>query len=61
VFLFLYLILDLYSRYVVGWMVSSKENGGLARHLYGVEPQTLTVHQDRGAPGVPSLRRQPNL
>lgn len=59
VFLFLYLILDLYSRYVVGWMVSTKENGGLARHLFqetltahGVEPKTLIVHQDRGAPMV---------
>jgi putative transposase len=64
VFLFLYLILDLYSRYVVGWMVSTKENGGLARHLFqetltahGVEPKTLTVHQDRGAPMVAETYR----
>jgi putative transposase len=64
VFLFLYLILDLYSRYVVGWMVSAKENGGLARHLFqetlaaqGVEPRTLIVHQDRGAPMVAETYR----
>jgi putative transposase len=64
VFLFLYLILDLYSRYVVGWMVSTKENGGLARHLFqetltahGIEPKTLTVHQDRGAPMVAETYR----
>jgi putative transposase len=64
VFLFLYLILDLYSRYVVGWMVSTKENGGLARQLFqetlaahGVEPKALTVHQDRGAPMVAETYR----
>ena len=57
VFLCLYVILDLYSRYVVGWMVSRKENAGLARHLFkqtltrhGIAPDTLIVHQDRGAP-----------
>jgi len=57
VFLNLYLILDLYSRHVVGWMVSRKENAGLAQHLFrhaltrhGIAPGTLVVHQDRGAP-----------
>lgn len=57
VYLCLYLILDLYSRFVVGWMISRKENAGLARHLfqralqrYAVPRDTLIVHQDRGAP-----------
>jgi putative transposase len=57
VFLFLYVILDLYSRHVVGWMVSRKENAGLAKHLFGhtlkrhqIAPDQLIVHQDRGAP-----------
>ena len=57
VFLCLYVILDLYSRFVVGWMVSRKENAGLARHLFKhtlarheIAPDTLIVHQDRGAP-----------
>ncbi len=57
VFLCLYVILDLYSRYVVGWMVSRKENAGLARHLFkhtlarhNIAPDTLIIHQDRGAP-----------
>jgi putative transposase len=57
VYLNLYVILDLYSRYVVGWMVSSKENSGLARRLFAetlrhhrVAADQLTVHQDRGAP-----------
>jgi putative transposase len=57
VFLNLYVVLDLYSRYVVAWMVASHENSALAQQLfgeaiarYGIDPRTLTVHQDRGAP-----------
>ena len=34
-YLNLYLILDLYSRYVIAWMISAKENGALAKHLFG--------------------------
>ena len=56
VYLSLYVILDLFSRYVVGWMVSRKENAGLARHLFtrvlahhAIRPDTLIVHQDRGS------------
>jgi len=51
------LVLDLFSRYIVAWMVSHKENSALARQLidealarYGVETGQLTLHQDRGAP-----------
>lgn len=57
VYLNLYLILDLFSRYVVGWMISRKENAGLAKHLFtralaahAVPVDALTVHQDRGSP-----------
>jgi putative transposase len=57
VFLNLYVVLDLYSRYVVAWMVAAHENSALAKQLfaeavgrYDVEPGTLVVHQDRGAP-----------
>ena len=53
----LYVILDLYSRYVVGWMAAEAESGGLARKLlyetfvkHGIQPQQLTLHSDRGAP-----------
>jgi putative transposase len=56
-FLSLYVILDLFSRYIVAWMVAKRENSALAKQLfaeaierYGVEPGTLIVHQDRGAP-----------
>ena len=50
-----YVILDLFSRYVVGWMVAAKECKHLAAQLFaesvarhGVEPG-LTVHSDRGS------------
>jgi len=56
-FLNLYVILDLFSRYVVAWMVAERENSALAQQLfaeaicrYRIEPGKLVVHQDRGAP-----------
>jgi transposase InsO family protein len=55
VFLMAYVIIDLFSRYVVGWMLASKECKHLAAQLFaetiarhGVEPG-LTVHADRGS------------
>lgn len=57
VFLNLYLVLDLFSRYPVAWMIAERENSALSKQLfaeaitrYGVEPGTITVHNDRGAP-----------
>ncbi len=57
-YLSLYVVMDLFSRFVVAWMLSEKENSGLAQQLmrasilnYGVEAGSgLTVHQDRGSP-----------
>ena len=53
----LYVILDLFSRYVVGWMVAANESAHLAERLIeqtcakqGIQPQQLTIHADRGAP-----------
>jgi len=53
----LYVILDLFSRYVVGWMVAAQEGARLAERLIaatcqkqGIAPQQLTIHADRGAP-----------
>ena len=53
----LYVILDLFSRYVVGWMVAAHENARLAERLIdatcrkqGIGPNQLTIHADRGAP-----------
>ncbi len=58
-YLNLYLILDLFSRYPVAWMISRKENAALAQHLFHhalaqhqIEPGRLVVHQDRGAPMI---------
>lgn len=57
VFYFVYVILDLFSRFVVGWLVSDRENAALATHLVaetvarnGIEPGALTLHSDRGSP-----------
>lgn len=54
---FLYVMLDLFSRYVVGWMVSSLENSAQAKHFIrecvvkqGVDPHKLLIHSDRGSP-----------
>lgn len=57
VYFSLYVILDLFSRYVVGWMVAAHENARLAERLIdatcqkqGIGPAQLTIHADRGAP-----------
>ena len=56
-YFYLYVILDIYSRYATGWMVAERETAGLAGHLigetclkHGVQPRVLTLHSDRGAP-----------
>lgn len=57
VFLNLYLVLDMFSRFPVAWMVAEHENSALAKQLfaeaitrYKLEPGSITVHNDRGAP-----------
>lgn len=56
-YFYLYVILDIFSRYVVGWMLAYRESAGLAKKLIEqtIERQdigagSLTVHADRGAP-----------
>ena len=53
---YLYVILDIFSRYVVGWMVASRESAGLAEVLIrqtcakqGIGADQLTIHADRGS------------
>lgn len=53
----LYVILDLYSRYIVGWQVATRESAAVYQELVeacckdqGVVPEQLTIHADRGAP-----------
>ena len=53
---YLYVILDIYSRYVVGWMLAERESARLAERLIEetiakqeVGPGQLTLHADRGS------------
>jgi putative transposase len=55
-YFYLYVILDIFSRYVVGWMVAPRESATLAKRLIqdsydkqGVASHQLTVHADRGS------------
>jgi len=52
----LYVILDVFSRYVVGWMIAHRESAELAKrliehscHAQHIAPGQLTVHADRGS------------
>ena len=52
----LYVILDVFSRFVVGWMVAERESAALAEKLItetcqrqNITPGRLTIHADRGA------------
>jgi putative transposase len=54
---YLYVVLDVYSRYVVGWLLANRECGEFARRLMAecferqdIAPEQLTVHSDRGSP-----------
>jgi putative transposase len=53
---YLYVILDIFSRYAVGWMVAHREAAALAERLLAdtitaqqVQAGMLTVHADRGS------------
>ncbi len=57
VYLYLYVILDIYSRFAVGWTLDEKESSATAHRLiagaaerHGIGPGQTTLHQDRGAP-----------
>ena len=59
---YLYVILDVFSRYAVGWTVQHRESGDIAKDLIGqvceqqhIQPDQLTVHADRGS----SMRSKP--
>src|SRR5438105_202337 len=61
-YFYLYVILDIYSRYVVGWMVADRESAELAKrfiaetcHKQQIGPDQLTLHADRGT----SMRSKP--
>lgn len=55
-YFYLYVILDIFSRYVVGWMVAPCESATLAEQLIGetcakqaIQKGQLTIHADRGS------------
>jgi putative transposase len=61
-YFYLYAILDIFSRYVVGWMIASQEAKALAQKLIqetvekqNIQPGQLTIHADRGS----SMKSQP--
>ena len=61
-YFYLYVILDIYSRYAVGWMVAHRESAVLAERFIretcdkqGIVPGQLTIHADRGS----SMRSKP--
>lgn len=52
---YLYVIIDIYSRYTVGWMIASRETGTLAKEFIGqtcarqgISEDQLVIHSDRG-------------
>ncbi|MEO7244416.1 MAG: DDE-type integrase/transposase/recombinase [Rubrivivax sp.] len=58
----LYVILDIFSRLVVGWLIAEREDAQLAEQLiaetvarHDIEPGMLTLHADRGT----SMRSKP--
>ena len=61
-YFYLYVILDVFSRYVTGWMVAMRESAELAQRLIeasctkqNIRPGQLTLHADRGI----SMRSKP--
>lgn len=56
-FFYLYVMIDIFSRFVVGWMLAERENARRAQHFIRTTAQrhlnpgqSLTVHNDRGSP-----------
>lgn len=56
-FFYLYMVLDIYSRKIVGWQVHDNESSALASDLMvdicrreNIAPQQVTLHSDNGSP-----------
>jgi putative transposase len=56
---YLYVMLDIFSRYVVGWLIADRESGSLAELLIAeacakqqITPDQLTIHADNGGPMI---------
>jgi putative transposase len=55
-YFYLYVIIDIYSRYTVGWMIAERESAVLAEQLFadtiakqGIDRDTLSIHADNGS------------
>lgn len=64
-YFYLYVMLDLFSRFVVGWFLQQRQNAKLAQDFirdtlkkHGIDPGQLTLHQDRGSPMRAKSTRQ---
>jgi putative transposase len=56
---YLYVLLDIFSRYVVGWLIAERESGSLAERLITaactkqqIARDQLTIHADNGGPMI---------
>jgi putative transposase len=56
-YFYLYVIMDIFSRYVVGWLLAERESAFLAKQLIAescekqqIQEHQLTIHSDRGGP-----------
>jgi putative transposase len=56
---YLYVLLDIFSRYVVGWLIADRESGALAELLITetcakqqIARDQLTIHADNGGPMI---------
>ena len=54
---YLYLVLYLFSRFIVGWLIAEKQSGDYAQQLlaasfkrFQLQPEQLTIHSDNGGP-----------
>lgn len=54
---YLYVMLDIFSRYVVGWLIAGRESAAMAKEMLataclqqGIVKDVLTIHADRGGP-----------
>ena len=59
VYYYLYVMLDIFSRYVVGWLIAERESSSLAELLIAeacakqhIAPDQLTIHADNGGPMI---------
>lgn len=64
-YFYLYVVIDIFSRYIVGWLIAHRESEALARQLIGescrkqqIMRDHLILHADRGAPMIAKTMAQ---